>query len=160
MICIVSWIISPPPTFISLWHVCVLGRVWLCDPTDCSPPGSSVHGIFQAKIQEWIAISFSRGSSRPRDPTWVSGTAGSFFTNWGMATDSSILVTQLEHTCSVWNFHSSTSFYKTSIHSWMLLHSDELTYNFLIFSLQFSISLSSCYFQGRFLYLPNLWMHF
>ena len=39
----------------------------LCDPMDCSLPGSSVHGIFQAEILEWVAISFSRGSSRPRD---------------------------------------------------------------------------------------------
>ena len=38
----------------------------LCDPVGCSPPGSSVHGISQAVIQEWIAISFSRGSSRPK----------------------------------------------------------------------------------------------
>ena len=38
----------------------------LCDPTDCSPPGSSVCGILQARILEWVAISFSRGSSRPR----------------------------------------------------------------------------------------------
>ena len=43
----------------------------LCDPTDCSLPGSSVHGIFQARVLEWIAISFSRGSSRPRDRTRV-----------------------------------------------------------------------------------------
>ena len=35
----------------------------LCEPMDCSPPGSSVHGIFQARILEWVAISFSRGSS-------------------------------------------------------------------------------------------------
>ena len=42
------------------------------DPMDCSPPGSSVHGIFQARVLEWVAISFSRGSSRPRDQTWVS----------------------------------------------------------------------------------------
>ena len=41
----------------------------LCDPTDCSPPGSSVRGISQAKILEWVAISFSRGSSQPRD--WI-----------------------------------------------------------------------------------------
>ena len=34
----------------------------LCDPMDCSPPGSSIHGIFQARILEWVAISFSRGS--------------------------------------------------------------------------------------------------
>ena len=51
----------------------------LCDPMDCSPPGSSVHGIFQAWILEWFAISFSRGYSWSRDRTWVSCTAGRFF---------------------------------------------------------------------------------
>ena len=49
---------------------------------DCSPPGSSVHEIFQARILEWVAISFSRGSPQPRDWTQVSCTAGRFFTNW------------------------------------------------------------------------------
>ena len=44
----------------------------LCKPMDCSQPGSSVHGIFQARIREWVAVSSSRGSSRPRDQTWVS----------------------------------------------------------------------------------------
>ena len=44
----------------------------LCDPTDCSLPGSSVHRISQSRIQKWIAISFSRGSSRPRDQNHVS----------------------------------------------------------------------------------------
>ena len=44
----------------------------LCDPMDCSPPGSSVHGIFQARILEWVAISSSRGYFRPRDSTHVS----------------------------------------------------------------------------------------
>ena len=39
----------------------------LCDPMDCSLPGSSVYGIFQARVLEWVAISFSRGSSRPGD---------------------------------------------------------------------------------------------
>ena len=53
----------------------------LCNPMDCSPPGSSVHEIFQARILEWVAISFSRESSQPRDQTWVSCTAGKFFTN-------------------------------------------------------------------------------
>ena len=47
---------------------------------DYNPPGSSVHGIFQARIPEWVAISFSKGSSRPKDRTQVSLTAGSFFT--------------------------------------------------------------------------------
>ena len=58
----------------------ILYRVWLlrhpvltlCDPLDCSPPGSSVHGIFQARILEWIANSSSRGSSWPKDRTHVS----------------------------------------------------------------------------------------
>ena len=44
-------------------------RVWLCDPLDCIPPRYSVHGILQARILEWVAISLSRGSSRPRDRT-------------------------------------------------------------------------------------------
>ena len=56
----------------------------LCDPRNCSPPGSSAHGVFQARIPEWIVIPFSRGSSRPRDWTWVSCIAGRFFTIWGM----------------------------------------------------------------------------
>ena len=43
----------------------------LCDPNDCSPPGSSVHGIFQARMLEWIGISCSREYSRPRDWTQV-----------------------------------------------------------------------------------------
>ena len=42
----------------------------LCDPTDSSPPDSPVHGILQARILEWVVISFSRGSSQPRDWTW------------------------------------------------------------------------------------------
>ena len=50
----------------------------LCDPMDCSPPVSSAHGIFQARMLEWVAISFSRGSSRPRDQIQVSCTAGRF----------------------------------------------------------------------------------
>ena len=44
----------------------------LCNPVDCSPPGSSVHGIARARTQEWVAISFSRGPSQPRDQAHVS----------------------------------------------------------------------------------------
>ena len=54
----------------------------LWESMDCSPPGSSVHGIFQVRILEWVAISFSRGSSQPRDWTWVSCIAGRRFTIW------------------------------------------------------------------------------
>ena len=53
-----------------------------CDPVDCSPPGSSVYRIFWARIVQWIAISFSRGSSRPRNWTKVFCIAGRFFTYW------------------------------------------------------------------------------
>ena len=51
----------------------VLSSVWLCNPIDCSLPGSSVHGIFQARVLEWVAISYARWSSWPNDQTWVSG---------------------------------------------------------------------------------------
>ena len=50
----------------------------LCNPMNCSPPGSFVYGIFQARILEWFAVSFSRGSSPRRDQTQVSCTAGFF----------------------------------------------------------------------------------
>ena len=53
-----------------------------CEPMDCSPPGSCVHGILQARVLEWVAISFSRGSSPPRDRYWVSCIAGRVFTIW------------------------------------------------------------------------------
>ena len=54
----------------------------LCDPLDCSPPGSSVHGILQARILEWAAIPFSSRSPLPRDWNWLSCIAGRFFTVW------------------------------------------------------------------------------
>ena len=54
----------------------------LCDPMDCSPPGSSIHGILRARILEWVAISFSRGSSQPRDRTQVSHISGRCFNLW------------------------------------------------------------------------------
>ena len=52
----------------------------LCNPMDCSPPGSSVHGISQARMLEWVAVSFSRGSSKLRGQTRISYIAGGFFT--------------------------------------------------------------------------------
>ena len=53
----------------------------LCDPIG-SPPGSPVPGSLQARTPEWVAISFSRGSSQPRDWTWVSHVVGGCFTVW------------------------------------------------------------------------------
>ena len=54
----------------------------LCNPVDYSRPGSSVHGVLQAKILEWVAIPFSKGSSAPKDRTQVSCMAGRFLTIW------------------------------------------------------------------------------
>ena len=61
----------------SLSHVQLFASPWTV-----APPGSSVHGILQARIVEWVAISFSRGSSRPRDRTLVSRIAGRRFNLW------------------------------------------------------------------------------
>ena len=75
----------------SLWTrvlrfpICVyssLHCIGLCNSMDCNPPGSSVHGLLQTRILEWVAILFSKGSSWPRDWTWVSCIASSFFTVW------------------------------------------------------------------------------
>ena len=84
--CIGRWILYHWATWEAVWTY----RWWLshwvmsdsCDPMDCSLPGSSVHGILQSKMLEWVAISFSRGSSWPRNWTQVFCNAGRFFTNW------------------------------------------------------------------------------
>ena len=79
---ILNWKIIAPQCSVGYVCVCVLvaqSCPTLCDPLDCSLPGSSVHRIFQTNILEWIAIHFSTGSSLPRDQTQVSHTAGSFF---------------------------------------------------------------------------------
>ena len=60
------WILNSQNHLGSLCVLVMQSCPALCDPMDCSLPGSSVHGIFQARILEWVAISFSRGSSRPR----------------------------------------------------------------------------------------------
>ena len=74
-------------------------------PVDCSPPGSSVHGILQARLLEWVAISFSRGSSWPRDWTQVSRIAGRRFNLWASGewryTNSYTAVLLLLFSCSV-----------------------------------------------------------
>ena len=69
-----------------LYYMCVCLVDWsyltLCNPMGCSLPGSSVHGFLQARLLEWVAIPFSRASSRPRDRTQVSCMAGRFITIW------------------------------------------------------------------------------
>ena len=69
---------------VCVW-VCVLiaqSYLSLCDPMDCNSPGSSVHGILQGRILEWVAKPFSRVSSQPRDRTHVFCIIGRFFTVW------------------------------------------------------------------------------
>ena len=66
-------------------HVCMCGKELSCvqlfyNPKDYSPPASSIHGIFQISILEWVAMPYSRGSSQPRDQTHVSCFAGGFLT--------------------------------------------------------------------------------
>ena len=81
---VLSYYLSPPqhcswgePSSIlhqfSLWkYIYAQSHPTLCNPRDCSPSGSSVHAIFQVRIQEWIAISYSKGSFCPRDRTFIS----------------------------------------------------------------------------------------
>ena len=71
---------SPPSSCVYVFVLSLSHILLFCNPMNCSPPGSSVHGISQARIQEWVAISFSRRSSWLRDHTWVSCLAGGFFT--------------------------------------------------------------------------------
>ena len=68
--------------FISICCYCLVAKSCqtLCNPMNCSLPGFSIHGILQARILKWVDISFSRGSSQPRDQTQVPCIAGGFFT--------------------------------------------------------------------------------
>ena len=68
------YVYSSVSSCLLMMYVHAQAQPTLCDPMDCSPPGSSVHGTFQARILEWVAICASRGSSQPRDWTcssWV-----------------------------------------------------------------------------------------
>ena len=80
--------VTGPPKKICIFspYACVVAKslqscLTLCDPIGCSPPGSSVHGILQARTMEWVAMPFSKGSCWPRDQTWVFQITGGFFTN-------------------------------------------------------------------------------
>ena len=78
-----EWIKSTPKGYKWFYSCCCLiaqSCLTLCDRMDYSIPGSSIHGIFQARILEWVAISYSRGSSWSRDGTCISCIAGEFFT--------------------------------------------------------------------------------
>ena len=75
---ILHWIsVCFPDSVVPAVQVCAQSCLTLCDPVDCTPSGSSVYGILQARVLEWIAVPFSRGSSWPKDPTHVSYTVDS-----------------------------------------------------------------------------------
>ena len=90
-----------------------------CDCMDCSLPGSSVHGISQARILEWGAISFSRASSWPRDWTWVSCIVDRFF----------FLPTELWGKLSKWNSNVSRVQIDSNDYKWFLLFLLEFWFN-------------------------------
>ena len=74
-----------PWSYRKLQVVCAQSCPTLCDPMNCSLPGSSIHGILQARILEWVVIAFSRGSSRPRDSTCltcISRTGSKLLYHW------------------------------------------------------------------------------
>ena len=73
-----------------------------CVPMGCRPPGSSVHGILQAGIVEWVAMPFSRGSSQPRVWIWASCIIGRFFTVWATREASSWLKTGRQNEIWPW----------------------------------------------------------
>ena len=85
----------------------------LCKPMDCGLPGSSVHVIIQARILEWVAISFSRGPSWPRNQIQVSCIAGRFSNDWAMRE------TQIDN--SYWLVHSHIALKNTGVGSLSLL---------------------------------------
>ena len=86
----------------------------ICNPMDCSLPGSSVPGILKAGILEWIAIPFPRGSSRPRVQTWVSCIIGRFFT---------ICATREAHCGELYNYFMKSQFNNIEIKFLLVIHS-------------------------------------
>ena len=96
--------------FFIIWATREAGEVaqsclTLCDPMDCGLPGSSIQGILQARILEWVAISFSRGSSQPRDQIQVSCIGGRRFNLWDTREDFWSFGSALEQTRSLWVCH-------------------------------------------------------
>ena len=91
----------------------LLSHVWLCNPMDSRLPASAVHGISQARMLEWIAIPFSRGSSQPRDWTHISCIAGGFFTVWATREHTPVFLPGESHGqrslagCSPWGLKES-----------------------------------------------------
>ena len=99
----------------------------LWDPMDCSPPGYSVHGIFQTRTLEWVAISYSRGSSQPRNRTYiscVSCSASRFFTVELSYQGSPVSAGLLDNPC----WYSSSVFIFTPLSNLFLVSSNNFPF--------------------------------
>ena len=123
--CLGAWILNC--TWVLKWHLHVKQNCVYCcfsvtkpcpthcDPMDCSPPGSPVHGILQARILEWVAMLSSRESYQPRNWTQVSRIAGEFFTIWAIREAplfswGKALMESWHHKNYFWNYSNSLSF--------------------------------------------------
>ena len=121
----------------------------LCDPMNCSPPGSSVHGVFLARILEWVVISYPRGSSRPRDQThifWVSCFGKQIFFN-NCATGEAFTAS-LSKKCPLL-LNSSFKIHPTKTWGCLGEHSPRDHLNFSSFMHQ-----TKCWFAGKFSLSP------
>ena len=102
--------ISTTPAWLHLsWHQCLVAQLRLCNPMDCSPPASFIHGILQARILAWIVIPFSKGSSQPKDQAQVSHIAGRFFTS--EPNPDTLLHAYLFMFCLMWSSSPMAGFY-------------------------------------------------
>ena len=137
----------------------------LWEPMNHSPPGSSVHGILQARIMAWVAIPFSRRSSWPRDWTWDSCIAGGLFTIW----EKSIMGLILSYkTCPLWwEDHVIMVWSSEIVHLWLLVAWEMMMMNTVKKKIVNSINhiiISQLHYQkvisqGKELYLP-LCLHY
>ena len=118
--------------------MCTKSCPTLCDPLDCNLPGSSVHGIFQARILEWVAISYSRGSSPPSDWTHIHmypSSAGRFFTtvplgnpNYFLRHESSLVAQTVKHLPTMWETWVQTLGQEVLLEKEMVTHSSILAW--------------------------------
>ena len=115
----------------------------LCHPMNCNPPGPSVHGILQTRILEWVAIHFSRGSSPPRDWTYVSCIAGRFYTIWATREAQSYSYS-MPKCMETWIFKTHVSFtFHCPIFPALFLKPPNLDFHYLLSI--FSMHKHACY---------------